>query len=120
MLINELAKETGLSAHTIRYYEKFGLIKGEINTAVKSNNYNHYSQDTIEKLALIKDAKTVGFTLIEIKNLLNAWYNNRFSSAKKISILDEKIISIDEKIKQLKEMKKLLNSFKKEVENGEC
>ena len=49
MLINELSKKTGVSAHTIRFYEKSGLIEGKQDESVKSNNYLHYDDVTIEK-----------------------------------------------------------------------
>lgn len=120
MLINELAKKTGLSAHTIRYYEKYGLIKGKRKEGVRSNNYFHYDEEVIEKLELIRDAKSVGFTLNEIKQLLEAWFSKKFTIEKKIAILDQKMISIDEKIKQLKEVKKLIAHFKKEVAEFDC
>lgn len=120
MLINELSKKTGLSAHTIRYYEKYGLIKGKRNDQVKSNNYYHYDEETVEKLELIRDAKMVGFGLSEIKTLIEAWYNKRFSIEKKLSILEEKVAAIDDKISQLKEMKKLINQFKNDVKQGTC
>jgi MerR family transcriptional regulator, copper efflux regulator len=120
MLINELSKKTNVSAHTIRYYEKFGLIKGKRKEDVKTNKYFHYDDETVYKLELIRDAKTVGFTLSEIKTLIEAWYNKKFTVAKKLSILDEKLLSIDERIKQLKEMKKLLVTFKKDVIEDDC
>jgi MerR family transcriptional regulator, copper efflux regulator len=120
MLINELSKQTGVSAHTIRYYEKFGLIKGKQNEAIKTNNYFHYDDETVDKLELIRDAKLIGFTLNEIKVLIDAWFSKKFTVAKKIAILDEKMISIDEKIKQLKEMKKMIVAFKKDVEENDC
>ncbi len=50
MLINEIAKITGISAHTIRFYEKSGLIEGKRDETIKSNNYFHYDDETIEKL----------------------------------------------------------------------
>lgn len=120
MLINELSKRTGVSAHTIRYYEKYGLIKGKRKEEVKSNNYLHYDEEIADKLELIKDAKTVGFTLNEIRQLIDAWYNKKFTITKKISVLDGKLQSIDEKIRQLKEMKKQIARMKEEVEAGEC
>jgi MerR family transcriptional regulator, copper efflux regulator len=120
MLINELSKKTGVSPHTIRFYEKCGLIKGKRKEDVKSNNYFHYDDETEYKLELIRDAKAIGFTLAEIKYLIDAWYNKEFSVAKKISILDEKLLSIDEKIQRLGEMKVLLNAFKKEIEEEDC
>jgi MerR family transcriptional regulator, copper efflux regulator len=120
MLINELSKKTGVTSHTIRYYEKYGLIKGKRKDDVKSNNYFHYDDEVVYKLELIRDAKAIGFTLSEIKSLIDAWYNKRFTIAKKIAILDEKLVSIDEKIRQLKDMKKLLAAFKNEVAEYDC
>ena len=120
MLINELSKKTGVTAHTIRFYEKSGLIKGKRKEEVKSNKYFHYDEETVYKLELIRDAKAVGFTLNEIKQLIDAWYSKKFNIVKKIAILDEKILSINEKIKQLKEMKKLIAEFKKDVMESDC
>lgn len=120
MLINELSKRTGITAHTIRFYEKSGLIKGKRNESVKSNNYYHYDEDTIEKLELIRDAKSVGFTIHEISQLIDAWYNNKMTVTEKLSILDEKLLSIEQRIKQLKEIKKLISHFKKDVLTDNC
>ena len=120
MLINELSKKTGLTAHTIRFYEKSGLIKGKRKDDVKSNNYFHYDDETVEKLELIRDAKAVGFTLSEIGELIEAWYSKQFSIADKIAILDEKLVSIDARIKQLEDMKKLIAEFKADVVLFDC
>jgi MerR family Zn(II)-responsive transcriptional regulator of zntA len=120
MLINELSKRTGITAHTIRFYEKSGLIKGKRDETVKSNNYFHYDDETVEKLELIRDAKSIGFTISEIAQLMDAWYNNKMTITQKLAVLDEKLLSIDERIKQLKEMKKMLSHFKKDVLNDDC
>jgi MerR family copper efflux transcriptional regulator len=113
MLINELSKRTGITAHTIRFYEKSGLIKGKRLEDVKSNNYFHYDEETVEKLNLIKGAKSIGFTISEIANLIDAWYNKKLSVQKiKLSVCDEKLLSIENKIKELKQMQKLLNQLK--------
>ena len=113
MLINELSKITGITAHTIRFYEKSGLIKGKRDETVKTNNYFHYDDETVEKLELIRDAKSVGFTISEIGELMDAWYNNKITVEEKVAVLDEKLISIDERIKQLKQMKKMISSLKR-------
>jgi MerR family transcriptional regulator, copper efflux regulator len=120
MLIKELAKRTGLSVHTIRFYEKSGLIKGKHDASIKTNNYLRYSEQDVEKLELISDAKLVGFTLKEIASLMDAWYNKRMSTNQKLAIMDAKLIAIDERITQLKDMKKLLATYKKSVQSGEC
>lgn len=120
MLINKLSKITGVTAHTIRFYEKSGLIKGKRDESVKSNKYFHYDDETVEKLELIRDAKSIGFTLNEISKLMDAWYNNKLSVNQKIAVLDEKLLSIDAKINQLKSMKKMISQFKKDIEKDAC
>jgi MerR family transcriptional regulator, copper efflux regulator len=120
MLINELSKRTELSVHTIRFYEKSGLIKGTRDAAVKTNNYFHYDEETVEKLLLIRDAKSIGFTIKEISQLIDAWYNDTFTIENKLAILDKKIETIEEKISQLKAMKKSVVAFKKSVEEESC
>lgn len=120
MLINELSKRSGVSIHTIRFYEKSGLIKGRRDETVKSNNYFHYDEDTVEQLTLIRDAKSIGFTINEIAQLMDAWYNNKITTAEKLAVLDEKLQSIEEKIAQLQAMKQLISEFKYSVETDDC
>jgi MerR family Zn(II)-responsive transcriptional regulator of zntA len=120
MLINEISKRTGISTHTIRFYEKSGLIKGKRDERVKTNNYFHYDEETIEKLYLIRDAKSIGFTINEIAQLIDAWFNNKMTVSDKVAVLDEKLLSINERIKQLKEMNKMIGKFKKDVLEDNC
>ena len=120
MLINELSKRTDLSIHTLRYYENFGLFKGLSDEKVKTNNYKNYDESLIEKIKLIKEAKEIGFTLSEIKELLDNWFNKRFSQERKIEILNAKIRDIDAKIRQLRQVRKLLTDGIKDVMNDEC
>lgn len=120
MLINELSKRTGISTFTIRFYEKSGLLEGKQDESVTSNNYFHYDEVSVEKLEFIRDAKSVGFTIKEIGQIIDAWYNNRFDKAQKLEILDEKLISLENKMKEIKHMKQLILQFKKDVANDEC
>ncbi len=120
MLINELSKRTGVTIHTIRFYEKAGLIKGKRDENVKSNNYFNYDEESVEKLSLIRDAKSVGFTINEIGQLIDAWYNNQLTVADKVAVLDEKLSSIEERIQQLTEMKEMISQFKEDVIRDNC
>jgi MerR family copper efflux transcriptional regulator len=120
MLINELSKITGLSTHTIRFYEKSGLIEGKRDDSVKSNNYFHYDDETIEKLEFITDAKSVGFTIREIGQIIDAWYNKKFSKEEKLGILEDKLLSLEQKLKEIKEMKKQIFQFKEDVAHDRC
>lgn len=120
MLIHELSKRTGLSAHTIRFYEKSGLIEGKQDESVKSNNYFHFDEVTIEKLEFISDAKSVGFTIKEIGQIIDAWYNKKYTKKQKLEILDDKLISLEQKLKEIKEMKNRILEFKDDVVHNKC
>jgi MerR family Zn(II)-responsive transcriptional regulator of zntA len=120
MLINELSKKTGISTHTIRFYEKSGLIQGKQDESVTSNNYYHYDDVTIEKLEFINDAKSVGFTIKEIAQIIDAWYNKKYTKKQKLEILEEKLTSLEQKMREIKEMKKQILKFKEDVINDKC
>jgi MerR family Zn(II)-responsive transcriptional regulator of zntA len=120
MLINELSKKTGISTHTIRFYEKSGLIEGKQDVSVKSNNYYHYDEVTIEKLEFISEAKSVGFTIKQIGQMIDAWYNQKYTKEQKLEILDDKLISLEQKMMEIKGMKRQLLQFKNDVLNDRC
>ena len=120
MLISELSKRTGLSIHTLRYYENYGLFAGERDETVMTNNYKQYDESLVEKIELIKEAKEIGFTLSEIKKLLDSWFNKLLSVEVKVEILESKIREIDGKILQLKQVRKFLIDGIDDVRNGDC
>lgn len=120
MFINELSKRTGISIPTLRYYENLGLFKGEANEKIKTNNYKCYDEHTVEKLEMVISAKQAGFTLSEIKNLLESWYDTSHTVANKVEVVNHKINEINSKILKLKEVRKLLLACIVDIKNGEC
>lgn len=72
---HRLSEKTGIPVHTIRYYEKYGLFKGEKNNRMTTNNNTWHVKAIIEKLELITEAKSIGYTLPEIKSLIDARYS---------------------------------------------
>ncbi|MBD8034742.1 MULTISPECIES: MerR family transcriptional regulator [Solibacillus] len=68
MLVNELAKLSGVSARTLRYYDEIDLLKP---SAVEQNGYRKYSQSDIDRLQQILFYRELDFKLEEIKNFLN-------------------------------------------------
>ncbi len=120
MLINELSKRTGVAIHTIRFYENKGLIEASTDANVKSNNYKNYDENHVEIIEAIKEAQEAGFTLAEIKTLLEKWFSGNFSQEEQLSFFDAKIKEVENKINQLKQMKKRLEQVKKEIKEGTC
>jgi len=106
MLINELAKRAGVSTHTIRFYERYGLLKGRRDPSVTSNNYLQYDEECVGRLELILEAKSVGFTLAEILEIIDAWYGDVYTKKQKLQILEDKLNALDAKIKELRDMKR--------------
>jgi len=66
--IGEVTKKLSLSADTLRYYEKFGLLTNVSRTA---SGIRQYDDKDISKLKFIKRAQRMNFSLDEIKNLLS-------------------------------------------------
>jgi DNA-binding transcriptional MerR regulator len=64
---SQLARRTQLNLETIRFYEEEGLIPTAPRTA---SGYRKFSENTIERLVFVKRAKTLGFSLKEIRELL--------------------------------------------------
>ena len=120
MLISELSKRTGVSIHTLRYYENLGLIKGITDENVKSNKYKQYDEILIETMNWIIASKKAGFTLAEINTLLQHWFDKKLTVKEKISIVEKKIREVDSRMKELKQVKDFLLQAKCDVENGLC
>ena len=66
--VSQLAKRCDVTAETVRYYTKKGLLKPSKNP---NNNYQMFALDDIQKLRFIRKAKLLGYTLSEIENILN-------------------------------------------------
>ncbi|GAL85434.1 hypothetical protein MYP_2663 [Sporocytophaga myxococcoides] len=114
MLIGEISVLTGLSRDTIRYYERIGLIK--INKRQRrDNNYKEYSNEIIERLEIIKRAKYLGFSLQEIKELIDAWANKTLTNEERIELFESRIALLDEKILRLNEVKSLIRKRIKQI-----
>jgi len=68
LTIGQIAKRTGLTVETVRFYEKKGLILAPERS---ESGYRQYSSDTLKRLYFILRAKEVGFTLNDIAELLD-------------------------------------------------
>lgn len=120
MRIGELAAKTGLSADTIRFYEKIGVIRAA-DVARHKNNYRDYGNALVERLMLVKQAKSLGFTLQEISELTEAWEKNKLSPDEKppdekLSAIDLKLRQVGEKISELQQVQKYLLAKSKSLE----
>ncbi len=97
MQIGEVAKEAGIKAQTIRFYERRGLLKTPARTA---SGYRAFPASVIQIVRFIKQSQELGYTLGEIKQLL-ALHNRLGNAAQVRALATAKIDSITQFYRRL-------------------
>jgi MerR family copper efflux transcriptional regulator len=100
--IGSVAQAAGVPPKTIRYYESIGLIAP---AGRRENGYRSYSEADMRTLAFIKRARNLGFSVEEVRELLDLWRDKaRKSSAVKV-LAAKHIDALDRKIAELQSMR---------------
>ncbi|HIE0014971.1 TPA: Cu(I)-responsive transcriptional regulator [Serratia marcescens] len=120
MNISDVAKKTGLTSKTIRFYEEKALITAPIRS---DNCYRHYSAKHVDELTLLRQARQVGFNLDECRELV-ALFNDpaRHSADVKARTL-QKVAEIEKHISELGNMRQRLLTLAEQCpgdEGAEC
>ncbi|HET8637770.1 MAG TPA: MerR family transcriptional regulator [Acidobacteriaceae bacterium] len=105
MRTGEIEKLTGPSRHTLRYYERKGLLHGVQRT---SSGYRIYADQVLNQINLIKGLKALGFGLDEIRPVLNAVNDSAMNCADGAKLLALKRASIERQVQQLKKLSQQL------------
>lgn len=101
MNIGEVAIASGVNAKLIRHYESIGLIPKVGRSAA---GYRIYKESDIHILTFVKRARSLGFSMKEIKKLVSLWRNkSRASSEVKLMALAH-VKMLEQKIEELKSM----------------
>lgn len=108
MNISQIARQTGLSAKSIRLYEDKGIISAPGRA---ENGYRVYEQQHIEQLMIIARARQAGFTLEECAALVALANNQQRSSAEVKQRAQEKLAEVGQKIAALQVMQKQLEQW---------
>lgn len=119
MLIGELAEITGCSRDTIRFYEKKGLIH-KLHKRDEQNNYKIYDKQTVDRIMLIQQAKTFGFTLKEIQKLIEDLEKGLVSAEYMLEVCESKLNTVKQKVTELNTIKKQLEEKINTLSLGEC
>lgn len=105
MNIGTVAEKSGVSPKTIRYYESIGLIPSADR---RSNGYRSYDDIDMHTLNFIKRARGLGFSVDEVRGLLDLWRDRRRSSASVKAMTTEHLKALDRKIAELRSMRRTL------------
>lgn len=103
MNISALARSTGVSADTLRYYEKQKLLDVPER---QNNGYRSYTDTDIQRVRFIRSAQLLGFSLAEIRETIPKLNQGTFGRADIEQRLTDKIAQIDAHIKALRLVKK--------------
>lgn len=116
MLIGELAKTANVTRDTIRFYEQAGLIQSQPRPA-GTRTYNDYAPEMLARLLEIRQAQSAGFTLREIKSILDEWGDNvaAIPSAEIVRLLDAKIAQMDTKLRDLEQVRDYLREKRQRI-----
>ena len=103
MNIGTVAEKSGVTAKTIRYYESIGLIRAADRRA---NGYRSYSLVDMRTLDFIKRARSLGFSVEEVRDLLDLWHNRARTSAAVKALATRHLEALERKIQELESMRK--------------
>ena len=106
MRIGELAKLSGATVETIRFYEKEGLLPP---AARSENNYRTYGVGHLKRLNFVKHCRSLGISLQEIKMLTDVNIRSSANQEKVRALISSHLHEIDKQIEDLKQLRQHLN-----------
>ena len=112
--IGRLAATAGVNVETVRYYERRGLLA----QPERGDGYREYSQDDVERLAFVRRAKALGFTLVEIRSLLASAATSSVDAI--LAAARAKIAAVDEEIRVRQATRSRLRHLVRVCESGDA
>jgi Cu(I)-responsive transcriptional regulator len=106
MNIGQAAAASGVSAKMIRYYEQIALIRPADRT---DSNYRSFSPRDINDLRFIKRARSLGFSMEEITDLLSLWRDRTRPSREVKAIADGHVADLRARIAEMQAMAETLS-----------
>jgi len=107
----ELARLAGVNVETLRFYEREGLLA---KPPQRPSGYREYPPDAVDLVFFIQRAKQLGFSLKDVKELLDLREVPRATCGDVVVIAERKVADIDAKISDLRAMRAALTKLLKE------
>ena len=107
MNISQAARQAGLTPKALRYYESVALVTPQRNP----NGYREYTSAEVEVLCFIQRARSSGFSVEEVGELLSLYRNPARRSHDAKLLVREKIQQVEEQLRNLEEMRSNLEAL---------
>lgn len=115
--IGELAKQLNCSVEALRFYEREGLL---VATGRSNNGYRYYNDASVKQLAFILRAKSMGFSLEDIRQLLAIRVEPQAKSCGEVkSIAEDKLAQVERKLAELQQIRNALSKVAKACCGGD-
>lgn len=98
MQIGELAKRTGVTVQTIRFYERSRLLP---KPQRKNSGYRVYSETDLKRLRFVLQAKSLGFSLDEIREILRMRERRHCPCSEVVGIAERHLRDVEHQLQQL-------------------
>ena len=108
MTIGRIAESTGVGVQTLRFYEREGLIEPP---ARSSSGYRAYDESVVTRLNFIRRAQNLGFTLKEIRELIELHYKPNSDCSDITEVAGAKLDAVEQKISDLQQMRDTLKTL---------
>ena len=115
MKIGDVAKATGLTVKSIRYYHDIGLVEGKRG----DNGYRDYQQSHIDALSFIHQCRVLGFSLEDCRALLDLKMDHSRHARDVKRLAKQHLTAIENKIDQLHILAQQLSQLVDDCEGGE-
>lgn len=106
MKIGQLARRTQVNEKTIRYYESIGLLPRAKRDP--RNNYRMFGDRAVAALDFIRNARQIGFTLLQTRRVIEEWFKGRPILPAMRRAIQHKAVETRERIQELHDLQKRL------------
>lgn len=113
--IGRVARESGIRAETIRYYEKIGLLRAP---ARSSGNYRTYGPGDVDRLGFIRRARELGFPVEQVRALLELADHRDHDCRGIDQLVDGHLAEIDRRIADLTALRRELGALLESCQGG--
>lgn len=117
MNVAALAEQVGVTAHTVRYYERAGLIPPPRRAA---NGYRDYGPADLDRLRFIQGCQRLGLRLREIKSLLDVRETGACPCEPAADLMQRRVREIDAEIDQLRALRAELSAIAARLPSADC